>query len=283
MAKKYTDGIYAKEVLIVDGDGAQIDAENPMPVSAAQSEPVFWHDYYTELAAGTLTGALALNKFGKNPDVDTAAPEDIWGAGGTWTPPTTARIHNIVSTDANDTLAGTGARTISILGLNSSGAEVSENVNLNGLTPVATTNSYTIIFRMIVTAAGSGGVNVGNITAIAQTDTTLTAQIDAGYNQTLMAVWQVPAGKTLYLNSYYASMNGTVTASSVDIRLWAKPFGQTWQIKHVLGLSSVGQSYFKHSFSPPLKFSALTLIRLQAADASANNIDVSAGFDGEYR
>jgi hypothetical protein len=236
-----------------------------------------------EVAAGNISGEAALNKFGKNPDVDTAAAEDIWGAGGTWVAPTTARLHNIASTDANDTLAGTGARTVSILGLNGSGVEVSESVNLNGLTPVATTNAYIIVFRMIVTAAGTGGVNVGNITATAQTDATLTGQIDAGYNQTLMAIWQVPAGKTLYLNSYYASMNGTTSATSVDIRLWAKPSGQTWQTKHVLGLSSVGVSYFRHVFDPPLKYNALTLIRLQAADASANNIDISGGFDGVYR
>lgn len=240
-------------------------------------------DYHAETAAGNVSGASALNKFGKNPDVDTAAPEDVWDGGGTWVAPTQARLHNLVSDSANDTSAGTGARTVSVLGLDANYAEITETVTLAGLTPVPTVNSYIIIYRMIVLSAGSGGVNAGNITATAQTDATITAQISTGYNQTLMAIWQVPAGKTLLLNSYYASMNGTTAATSVDIRLWAKPFGQTWQTKHVLGLISTGTSYMLHEFCPPLKFAEKTLIRIQAADASANNVDVSAGFDGVYR
>jgi len=53
---------------------------------------------------------------GKNADVDTGAAEDLWYA-GTFTPPTTARIHDIVSTSANDdgAPAGTGATNAGVI------------------------------------------------------------------------------------------------------------------------------------------------------------------------
>lgn len=54
-----------------------------------------------------------VNKFGRNPDVDTAL-EDIWDGGGTYVFPTQARLHALVSDDAADDGKATG--TVTLLG-----------------------------------------------------------------------------------------------------------------------------------------------------------------------
>jgi hypothetical protein len=69
-----------------------------------------------------------------------------------------------------------------------------------------------------------------------------------------------------------------VTAS-ITARLWVKPFGQPWQLKHIQSAQTTGASYFRHVFNPPFAVSEKSLIRLTAT-SSANNVDVSGGFDG---
>lgn len=237
--------------------------------------------YCIEVAAGNVSEASTLNKFGRNLDIDTAAEEDVWSYGGLWVPPTTARVHAITAGAADVAVTGTGARTLEIQGLDATFASVTETVNLNGATPVNTAYSYVIIHRMIVKTAGSGGKNAGIILATAATDATITASIEVGYNQTLMAIYQVPAGKSLYMSGYYASINAT-TAAKADVFLWAKPFGETWQIKHVQGIDSSGNGVLDRIFCPPVKFAEKTIVRISAT-VSANNTDVSAGFDGVIR
>jgi hypothetical protein len=75
--------------------------------------------------------------------------------------------HTIVSTSVNDTLAGTGAQVIQIIGVRIVGADwvqVSELVNMNGTTSVALANTYIRITRTRVVSSGSVGTNAGSIT-----------------------------------------------------------------------------------------------------------------------
>lgn len=234
-----------------------------------------------EVARGNISGYSSVLKFGRNIDVDTGSVEDIWDGGDSWTAPTIAQAHNVRSTNACDTGttgSGAGARTVELQGLDASYLAQSETVTLNGTTNVVTSNSYLRIFRMIVRTAGSDGINHGNITACAPTDDTLTAQISASFNQTLMAIYTVAASTTAYMTHYYASMNRSVTTGAANIFLKVMPSNETLQTKHVLGLVGPGTSYFRHKFEPPLKITEKSDIRIQA-DVSANNTDVSAGFD----
>jgi len=84
-----------------------------------------------------------INTFGFNPDVDTSSlPEDLWRASAVYVFPPSAAVLRLVSDSANDTLAGTGARTAEILGLDANYMLQSETVNMAGLTQVLTTNLY---------------------------------------------------------------------------------------------------------------------------------------------
>lgn len=243
-----------------------------------RSGPPGLRDFYLDVARGLIPGISHINKFGRNTDVDTSE-EDIWDGGGTWAPPTTARTHQLVSTSTADASGGTGARTVEIFGLDAGFVLQNEIVTMNGTTNVATASAYTMIHRMIVRTAGSGEKNAGTITATADTDGTVTAQITIGFNQTLMAIFQIPANTTGYMRHLCWYLNKAGGAGVfADMRLYAKPPGEVWQLKHVAGLASDGDNSDHVEFLPHKVFLAKTLIRV-ASIASALNQDVSVEYD----
>lgn len=233
------------------------------------------YDAMLAIARGQVAGVLYVNKFGRNKDVDTGT-EDIIMLGGTWSQPTAARVHGLVSTQAADASAGTGARTVEIQGLDSNWAIVTETVTLNGVTPVNTANSYWIIHRMIVATAGSGGANAGVISAVAAVDATTTAIIEIGYNQTQQGLYQIPAGYSGYMT--HCNVRGQLSGS-VDVELRAKTYGGTWAIKKDFPLSTNSPEadfYWK----PYIKFTEKTLIKgIAIAGSGVNNNDISISFD----
>lgn len=235
-------------------------------------------DFYFDVAAGDVRGHSSVNKFGRNPDID-QTKEDIWDGGGTWAAPTVAQVHSITSTSQTDAITGTGARTMQIYGLDSAGALINETVTLSGSNSISTTNEYLMIHRMIVRSGGSGGVNAGIIRATAGTDRTVTAQINATNNQTLMSIYQIPAANDGCMVQFSISVNKSAGAASLaDAYLYAKPTGEVWQVKHLTGLMTTGTSELTHKYGVPKCFEPLTLIKLSAA-TSADNIDVSGAFD----
>jgi hypothetical protein len=201
-----------------------------------------------------------------------------------WVAPTQARIHDIVSASASDDgdPAGVGARTLRVFGLTDwDTAEVSEDITLNGTTNVATANSYVIIHRMRVLTKGATNVNVGNITATAQTDNTITAEIYAGQGQTQMLIYGIPSTQAAYMSSFWAGLN-KATEGAADIYLLENPEPNNellnFLIKHTFGLKSLGKSYVRQPFDPYHKIPGPAIIKMQGRGTPAN-MDVGAGFD----
>lgn len=142
--------------------------------------------------------------FGYNPDVDSASEETVWTAGGLLGHPSSPTIMKVSSTSTDDSSAGTGARTVFILGVNGTGGYVSETVVLNGQTAVNTVNEYDSIERATVLTVGSGGSNSGNInigTGVVTSGipATIYGQISATENNSLMGHWTCPSGYTGYM------------------------------------------------------------------------------------
>jgi hypothetical protein len=252
-------------------------------------------DLNLEIPAGRIDGVSSVNKFGRAPSGVQVTATDIWDRANAtptqqiWVAPTTARIHDIVSTSINDdgSPVGTGARTLRVYGLTAWNAdETSEDITLDGTSNVATANSYVIIHRMRVLTFGSSGPNVGTITATAQTDGTVTAQINIGEGQTQMAIYGVPSTKTAYMTEYYAAIHeagGTPsTAEAVDISLYINPIPDSelagFLVKHTLGVATTGTTYFNHTFKPYFKITGPAIIKMQGLGSGAD-LDTSAGFD----
>ncbi len=241
------------------------------------------------LVDGSISGYRTVNKFGRANNVD-GTPTDIWDRANTvedqdiWVAPTEARIHDIVSSSASDdgSPAGVGARTIRIYGLTDwDTAEVSEDIVLNGTTDVPTVNAYVIIYRMAVLTKGATNVNVGTITATAQTDGTITAEIYAGQGQTQMAIYGIPSTKNAYVTAWWAGLNkGTEGAADIYLLENPEPDAEllNFLTKHTFGLKSLGKSYVRHPFDPFFKVPGPAILKVMGRGTPAN-MDVSAGFD----
>jgi len=223
-------------------------------------------------------------KFGFNPDIDDSL-ETIWAEGGLYSYLSAASVLKISSSSTDDTSAGTGARTITISGLDANYDEISESVTLNGQTAVNTTQSFLRVFRIIVSTAGSGGQNAGVIYAGTGTVTSGVpankyGTIAVGDNQTLMCFWTVPRGYTAFLYQIDISMNTEVANKFGTVSLVARPNGGVFNVKDKFALS---QDIIHQEFRHPVKFEEKTDLEVRAIASSSNaNLAVSAGLDIVY-
>lgn len=181
-------------------------------------------DLGLQIARNQIEGHEIRHIFGYNPDVDSASEETIWTAGGLYTHLDTPSIMTVSSTSANDTSGGTGARTLYILGINSTGNEVNETVTLNGQTAVNTTHTYTEIQSAIVISAGSGGKNAGDIyigtgTVTAGVTANTYGHILTGENRSLIGHYTIPENHTGYLISGSISTGATQAGKNITGRL----------------------------------------------------------------
>lgn len=234
-------------------------------------------DFYLAVAKGDFTGYAKVSKFGRNPGVKSADYESIWDGTNLYPWPTAAETLNVVSTDADDTSAGTGARTVEIEGLNSSWAIITETVSMNGTTNVTTTNSFLRVYRARVVTAGSSGVNEGTITMTNTTSSNVLAQIsvdNSGFGQTLMAIYTIPAGKTGYL----ISINGSSSKDNEhSFRLLARDntvSNAAWNTKEFLNARGGFNLYKKFAIN---KYTEKTDLDFQAIASAASA--ASGGFE----
>lgn len=138
----------------------------------------------------------------------------------TYTEQTSNAQRSIASASANDTAAGTGARTVKITYYSVSGGVITgpfyETVTLNG-TSYVNTVSTTIAFieKLEVLTVGSGLTNAGILTLKAGTGgagaTIVT--IGVGDGQTFLAHHYVASGRTMYLTGLSAGIKGADSAS----------------------------------------------------------------------
>jgi len=130
-------------------------------------------------------------KYARIPDIDAGETEDVWAATGSRTWLTSADTHDFVSTDADDTSAGTGCRTVDAYGVNGSKVRTSETVTMNGATPVTTLSSYLNIYRARCATAGTSGANEGTISFSTNTGAIAQGSISPGDSSTLLSHYTV--------------------------------------------------------------------------------------------
>ena len=197
------------------------------------------YNFNLDCARGAIPNVTCVHKFGRNEDIDTAADEDIWTNGGTYTFPTGAETLNVVSDDANDDDGDTGARTIRIIGLDASFAEQTETVTLNGTSNVVTANSYLRVNRAQIVTAGSSGHNEGTVTLTQSSSALVLAGITPTNNQTQLALYTVPDGYTCYLRSV-AVFAGKQAAASVTFSLFVRPENEVFQLRGTYAVHTQG-------------------------------------------
>lgn len=139
---------------------------------------------------------IYIRKFAETGAVAAGASQDLWDTSGNLSYLSAADTLDVVSTSANDTLAGTGARIIRIQGLDGDYNLITEDVNMNGTSAVTTAQEFLRVFRVRMIFAGSGETNAGNISITDTTGGSTQGFINTGYGVSEMSHFTVPAGYT---------------------------------------------------------------------------------------
>ena len=241
------------------------------------------------VAASEVARTGVVHKFGENPSIDIGSvPEHAWAFGGTYVYPQAAETVLVVAGgNANDTAAGSGARTIVVSGLDQNWTEASETITLAGASASsATTTTFIRVFRVFVDTCGTySGNNTGNIEVQTSTTGDTVAYIVAGAGQSKIGLYTVPSGKTAYLSTISVAVNrsgGASTNASIDMRqrrnadTVAAPF-TPFRVFQTIGAELGNTSTVR--FDVPLEFPARTDIDAVVTFVSANSTAVKCAFD----
>lgn len=193
-------------------------------------------------------------------DVNTSATTTVAVRRTTYTEQTTNAQRSIKSASANDTAAGTGARTVNIIYLDQTGAgPFTETLTLNGTTCVATVSStIAYIEEIIITSAGSTLSNVGLLTFSANNACggATIGTVAATDNQAFWSQHYVPLGKTANITSLTVSHNGTTVGSGGVFVIRAIPLNAANQVEVQISdfVRLYGQSStFSRTYPSPIK------------------------------
>lgn len=208
-------------------------------------------NYHTEVRQGNFPGRSKVSIRGHDDSVPNGGPFDLspeFGAASYVFDQSaidaTPAVVSVASTDNTaDAAAGTGALTVRVSGLNSSGVPATEDVTMTGQTAAATTATFSAVFELLVLTTGSGNANAGTIWCGTGTFTVGVPAVrmlsmEAGYNKSLSAYYVVPAGNTLYLQRMVATVAGTTKDAEISIR--SGPDGALWYTEVLFGLGAGG-------------------------------------------
>lgn len=189
-----------------------------------------WH----AISFGHIPNVSNVVKFGYNKDIDSATPEDVWEAGGQFVIPAGAETLSIVSSSAQDGVAGTGARQLLISCLDEDYLMSMIFVTMNGTTPVVTTEQCAFINRISVYETGSTSSNVGNITVTQSTSGLTLGYVGAGNSVTNQAIFQVPADSNASISGFRITSVKTGGGSSPVVRIQLVVYNYTTETEYII-------------------------------------------------
>ena len=152
--------------------------------------------FLTEVAKGNVPGHSVRTIVARNPDVG-VANEDIWHGGGQLVYPTAAESWEIVSDNAADTAAGTGARVVLVNTLDDNYLEQTQTVVLDGVTPVALTGTHFRPNGAAVVSSGSTRANEGELVIRVSGGGLARQYVPPGFANSQDSHYTVPANKSV--------------------------------------------------------------------------------------
>lgn len=217
----------------------------------------------------------SIHKFGSNPNVvntvSVSNPETVWDGSTEYIfPPDAGTGIQVQSDDAGDN------QEIIIEGLDENFYEKTWTGNLNGSTNVNIDGTWTRVYR----AYNNGSTDfAGDIDIHASGGATSYAQILGANNQTLMAVYTVPANCMGYVVKYNLSAQNTSSASEIGFtaQLRTREYGKVFRVKEITSVNTT--SSIEQEMPFPLKLEPKTDILFNIVNANGNNGSVNADFD----
>lgn len=214
------------------------------------------------IARGDVPGVTPVNAQGERAASEAETNQPITPANGIFVIDAGGQV-NVQSTSADDTSDGTGARAVRLNYLDADGAENSEDVTLNGTTPVATqATDIKFIQCMHLTDVGTGLAAAGDITVTDNGDEY--SQISSGDTRCTSSFRMVPTGKRLIVTDRAASsISATADTRSIVKVVSNSILGELFEGPRILfshqslGVQNSGTS---DSFYMPLTFPAGALV-----------------------
>lgn len=196
--------------------------------------------------------------------------------------PASAELAQVLSSDPNDTSAGSGARTIVITGLDSNYNIINETITLNGTSTVNSTQQFLRVHTARIATSGgtplNSNFNAGTITVRQATTTSnVFLSMQPGFNQTQCSAYTVPAGYTGYIKRLHGAVRGSTTTAHVDFSIWVRQFGTPPRLRRPSAVNFGGE--LDDNIYGGLSIPEKTDIIVRVTAVSANNTDVSIGYD----
>lgn len=208
-----------------------------------------------DISRGYYSNAKAYNIFGYNELVGITFETLNKNGGGIYAFPASAIQMSLVSTNAADTMA------VRLVGLDSNWNVLIEDVTLNGLTPVVTTNS----FYRLNSASILSGVNAGEISIT--NNSVPYSHISAGLGVSQYAVYSTAANERLYIH-YVAFSSGTVNSNKY---LFGRAVVSSQGVTHTFWESTWAIGLMDFTLSLPFAIPEKTDFQIQAKSSSSEN------------
>lgn len=255
-------------------------------ITATRGGALLMSDVGVEIARGNVAGQMAVSVHGRNPDIGTAStPEDVWLGGGAYTgfPTGTPETVDVSSASANDTSAGTGARTVRIHGLatSTSTAYTTEDLTMNGTSLVTSSGTWYRVNLVEVLTAGSGETNAGIITVHHTTTTAnVFAQMAASTGYSAIAAWTVPKDSDLFIQSMRVALaRASGAAGSANVLFQTRALSSSvW--RSIRNYEVTNAAAVNQEMRIPIAVDEQVDIRFRVPDVSDNNTIINVEFEG---
>ena len=233
-------------------------------------------DYFVGVGSGAFEGSQSTAVGGFSSALTAGVTEDIWCEDGEKEWLTSAEIINVFSSSADDTAAGSGARTLLLNGLDAAGSPISEVVTLNGITPVVTSNAYLFVSSAFLLTAGSGETNAGDISFQASVSASIQNCIPAGNGLTDSAHYQTPLGKQFLPLSFEFSATkvagGQLPLVNFNIQARFRAPDSAWISILSRDLDTAVQNQLEIYNAVPISIQQGAQLRVQATSSENNTI-----------
>ena len=226
-----------------------------------------------------------IRKFGTHEDIDAGVTsEAIWSYGDTAGdyvfPSDSGETMYISSNNALDTIP------VTIEGLDENFKEKSQTVTLTGQTRITLDGKWSRINRAFNDDTNDIAGNVfvytngANTNGTPNTASTVKAIIENGHNQTMQAIYSVPADNLFHLSSYHVSCDAQApnTTANLTITLMVRRKGSVFRTQEIIAVSNQAPSIVK--FDMPLAIPGCSDIMFKVTSATNNNMHVHCVFEG---
>lgn len=178
----------------------------------------------------------------------------------------------IVSSNAADAAAGTGARTVLVQYLDDAYVQQQALITLNGVTPVAVAANCFRAQSIQVVTAGSGQTNAGTLTLRVAGAGATRAIVTIASSSSRIGSFTTPAGYVFYIqNTSYTVGRATGPGVLATIAAYLYSNGV-----RRLGLDfTIGEPGIEFTFESGIVIPERTTLEYQVTAVSANGVDVS--------